>query len=612
MGIFNFMSGKKLDRAEPNGILGDERLNGDAGILASPAALEVLDARVMVLDATHTMVMVNSALRQMLMHAEIEIRKQIPGFSAERLAGSKVDLFFRNPAQQRDTLEGMLSPQRDRLQFGLRQFDIVMTPVLSDDQERLGTVIEWREVVEKPKKDRAEADARALELAAAKPAVPAGPSDAEVELHKEVAGYRVALEGIQKAIDGALAGNLSTRVDVTGHAGAATMSASLNKLLADFESVIVEVKEVIASLAAGNLTRRIFREYPGCYGSLKADINHTVDKFVQTVTEIRASAEKVKQGAAEISSGNTNLSQRTEEQAASLEETSAAMEEITTTVQQNAANAVQANTLARGARETAENGGKVVGRAISAMQAISDSSRKINDIIGVIDEIAFQTNLLALNAAVEAARAGDQGRGFAVVADEVRNLAGRSATAAKEIKELIKDSGTKVQEGASLVNKSGETLEEIVTAVKKVNDIVAEIATASDEQATGLNEINRAVAEMDEMTQQNAALVEEAASASEALGGQADVLEALLDFFNTGVQQVRHSEVRPKAAKPLAARKAPDKRLERKPNLAVRKGAPLVERRAPASPMRKPVKAPAAPARASRAADSDDNNWSEF
>jgi methyl-accepting chemotaxis protein len=386
------------------------------------------------------------------------------------------------------------------------------------------------------------------------------------------------------------------------------MSASINKLLGSFESVIDEVKDVVGSLATGNLTRKITRDYQGSYGGLKTDINNTVDKLVQMVTDIRDTAEKVKQGAAEITSGNTNLSQRTEEQAASLEETSAAMEEITTTVQQNAANAVQANTLARGARETAENGGNVVGRAISAMQAISDSSKKINDIIGVIDEIAFQTNLLALNAAVEAARAGDQGRGFAVVADEVRNLAGRSATAAKEIKELIKDSGTKVQEGASLVNKSGETLDEIVTAVKKVNDIVAEISTASDEQATGLNEINRAVGEMDEMTQQNAALVEEAASASEALGGQADALEDLLDFFDTGVKHVRHVEVKP-TVKPATPRKAADRKLtERRPAAAARK--PAMDRRAPTSPMRAAAAKPVA--RPAKSDDSDDNNWSEF
>jgi methyl-accepting chemotaxis protein len=364
------------------------------------------------------------------------------------------------------------------------------------------------------------------------------------------------------------------------------IAVGINKVLGIFQSVIAETGAAVASLADGNLNRKITADFHGSYANLKADINNTIDKLVEVVTSIRESAVNVKSGAGEISSGNTNLSQRTEEQAASLEETSAAMEQITTTVQHNASNAIQANTLARGARESAENGGDVVSKAIAAMQAINDSSNKINDIISVIDEIAFQTNLLALNAAVEAARAGDQGRGFAVVADEVRNLAGRSATAAKEIKELIKDSNEKVREGSRLVNKSGVTLGEIVTAVKKVNDIVAEISTASEEQATGLDEINRAVGEMDEMTQQNAALVEQAAAASEALGHQAETLESLIGFFRiANMRTLEH--------------KAPTR-------------APVVQnsRRTPAS-SRKKAASPAV-ARKSVSVIEDDRKWAEF
>lgn len=297
-------------------------------------------------------------------------------------------------------------------------------------------------------------------------------------------------------------------------------------------TVMADTSRVMSALSEGNLKEKMDGEYTGEFVTLATNVNNYIDKLKSIVVEIKQSALSVKSGASEIAKGNLNLSQRTEEQAASLEQTSSAMEELTTTVQNNTENAARTNTLARGAREVAEKGGDVVGRAINAMQEISESSNRIGDIISVIDAIAFQTNLLALNAAVEAARAGEQGKGFAVVADEVRELAGRSATAAKEIKELIQDSTEKVSEGSRLVDSSGVTLTEIVEAVQKVNDIVDEITLSSKEQATGLNEINRAVHEMDEMTQQNAALVEEAAAASDSLDSQASNLDELVSFFS--------------------------------------------------------------------------------
>ncbi|MES2605304.1 MAG: methyl-accepting chemotaxis protein, partial [Pseudomonadota bacterium] len=244
---------------------------------------------------------------------------------------------------------------------------------------------------------------------------------------------------------------------------------SSQKKLQDMITLVMQdTTRVMGSLSAGKLHDKMNGQYAGEFVQLAGAVNGYIDRLYAMVGEIKDSAEAVKQGAHEISSGNSHLSQRTEEQAATLEETSAAMEEMMTTVQQNAANADQATVLAQGAKAAAEKGGDIVRKAVVAMQAINVASSKINDIIGVIDEIAFQTNLLALNAAVEAARAGDQGRGFAVVADEVRNLAGRSATAAKEIKGLIKDSYEKVKEGTTLVNNSGQTLEEIVASVKKV------------------------------------------------------------------------------------------------------------------------------------------------
>jgi len=250
------------------------------------------------------------------------------------------------------------------------------------------------------------------------------------------------------------------------------------------------------------------------------------DQLSTLVTNIRSAAAEVQTSAEEISKGNTSLSQRVESQAATLEETSASMQRMTETVRRNADNARAANDLAIEARDHAERGGTVVQTAVAAMQAINESSRKISEIIGVIDAIAFQTNLLALNAAVEAARAGEQGRGFAVVASEVRNLAGRSASAAKEIKALIQDSVSKVGDGSRLVEQSGSTLVEIVSSVKKVAAIVGEITAASAEQADGIDQVSRAVSQMDESTQQNAALVEEAAAASESIVQQVRELNA--------------------------------------------------------------------------------------
>jgi methyl-accepting chemotaxis protein len=298
-----------------------------------------------------------------------------------------------------------------------------------------------------------------------------------------------------------------------------------------------ELQTMLAAVNGGNLGKRIdLAGKNGFFEAMSRGINQLADNITTTVSMVKSAASEIHRGAQEISAGNSNLSLRTEEQAASLEETASSMEEMTTTVKQNADNAGQANQLALAARDQAEQGGMVVGKAVQAMSGINDSARKIADIIGVIDEIAFQTNLLALNAAVEAARAGEQGRGFAVVASEVRNLAGRSATAAKEIKDLIQDSVKKVSDGSLLVTQSGQTLEQIVTSVKKVSDIVAEIAAASREQSLGIEQVGRAIMQMDELTQQNAALVEQATAASQGMTTEAGGLNEMMAHYDfTGV-----------------------------------------------------------------------------
>ncbi|HRB97672.1 MAG TPA: methyl-accepting chemotaxis protein [Nitrosomonas sp.] len=292
-----------------------------------------------------------------------------------------------------------------------------------------------------------------------------------------------------------------------------------------------EAITVANAVASGDLTSRIEVNSTNETGRLLQALKTMNENLQDLVGKVRMSTDQISTASGEIATGNSDLSQRTEEQASSLEETASSMEELTSTVKQNADNARQANQLASGASEIAAKGGTVVGQVVETMSSINESSKKIVDIISVIDGIAFQTNILALNAAVEAARAGEQGRGFAVVATEVRTLAQRSAAAAKEIKELINDSVNKVEDGTRLVDEAGSTMNEIVIAVKRVTDIMSEISAASQEQSSGIEQINQAVTQMDEVTQQNAALVEEAAAAAESMQEQAQALTQAVTRF---------------------------------------------------------------------------------
>ncbi|UYK82029.1 methyl-accepting chemotaxis protein [Xanthomonas sacchari] len=349
------------------------------------------------------------------------------------------------------------------------------------------------------------------------------------------------------------------------------MVDSLNQLMATADGNLQALSTLLQAIAAGDLTARMHGDFRGVFAQMRDDANATAEQLAGIVGRIKHSAVSINAAASEIAAGNDDLSRRTEQQAASLEETAASMEELTSTVRQNAEHARQANQLAAGAASVASQGGDVVGQVVTTMSGIEDASRRIADIISVIDGIAFQTNILALNAAVEAARAGDQGRGFAVVASEVRTLAQRSASAAKEIKSLIDDSVSRVAEGSVLVDQAGKTMTEIVTSVQRVTDIMGEISAASQEQSAGIEQVNQTVTQMDESTQQNAALVEEASAAARSMEQQAVELSQAVALFKldasaaTPVAQApRHQATATPAGKrnvlPAAAKAAPARR----------------------------------------------------
>jgi methyl-accepting chemotaxis protein len=354
-------------------------------------------------------------------------------------------------------------------------------------------------------------------------------AERDAAMQKVAQEFEATVGGIVQA---AVAGDFSQRVDVQGKTGLVlNVGTAINSLCENVAKALDDLIKMLDALAEGDLTRRITADYQGNFAILKDNANKTAERIGATIGEIKRSANEVTNASAEISTSTTDLSQRTEEQAASLEQTSASMEEIAATVKKNAENAQQANGSAANARDVANRGGQVVAKAVEAMGEIEGSSRKISDIIGVIDEIARQTNLLALNAAVEAARAGEAGRGFAVVASEVRNLAQRSSQAAKDIKDLITNSNSQVQDGVELVNKAGSALAEIVDSINQVATIVADIANASGEQATGIEQVNKALTQMDEVTQQNSALVEENAATAKTLDEQARAMSDRVAFF---------------------------------------------------------------------------------
>ncbi len=455
-------------------------------------ALDNVQSGVMVTDTSLNIIFMNKSVQQLFNHAEQDIRKQLPHFEASKLMGANIDMFHKKPAHQRGMLDKLTSSFRSELVIADLHMKVVVNPVVNTGDERIGFVAEWLNRTD------------------------------EVIVEQEIA----------KVVSGAGLGDFTQRINEQGKTGfSLALSQIINQLMETSETSLNEVMRVLDALSRGDLTETITSEYCGTFGQLKDDVNTTVEKLKEIINNIKDVTNNINTGAKEIATGNNDLSHRTEMQAASLEQTAASMEELTSTVKANTENAKQASALALNASDIACKGAGVVSEVETTMQEINSASRKIVEIISVIDDIAFQTNILALNAAVEAARAGDQGRGFAVVASEVRNLAQRAAAAAGEIKCLIGDTVDKVVDGTQLVAQAGKTMEDIVNSINGVTVMMSEISAASVEQTSGIEQVNQAIGQMDDVTQQNAALVEQAAAAAESLEEQAQNLVSTVGNF---------------------------------------------------------------------------------
>ena len=468
----------------------------------------------------------------------------------ENLVGQSIDIFHKKPEHQRGIVADPKNlPHRAVIQVGPEKLDLLVSAIYDQNQNYLGPMVTWEVVTQKVTAD----------------------------------------EQVKRLVRAGIEGKLDERADLEQFSGSfRDLLGGINDMLDAIVAPMREGSSVLDSLSNGDLTNVVTGEYQGDHELMKNSINESVGNLTSLAEKIRLASDTMVQGAGEIAAGNENLSQRMEQQAASLEETAASMEQMTSTVRQNADNSKQANQLALQCREVAEKGGEVVEKAVSSMEGINSSSKKIADIIGVIDEIAFQTNLLALNAAVEAARAGEQGRGFAVVAAEVRNLAQRSAGAAKEIKGLIQDSVQKVDEGSKLVNQSGASLEEIVSSVKRVTDIIAEISAASQEQSGGIDQVNKAVMQLDQITQQNAALVEETATASQSMQERAQELQEVVGQFQLGdeSEQRLNEKLKEQERERQMQRALQHEQAQKKSDIAVSApatGQPTLEARLPES-----------------------------
>ncbi|MGC9007522.1 MAG: methyl-accepting chemotaxis protein [Halothiobacillaceae bacterium] len=504
------------------------------------ASIDGASANLLYLDEHFQVFHLNPAMQTLLTRYGAEMREVFPELDPQAVLGAPGTWLLRgNPALREVFASPNRMPYVFEVSFGGRYYRVMISLIRGPRGQYMGNRLEFQDVTEQ----------------------------------------HLAEEQVQRLIRLAAQGELDGRIDTQAMSEGSikTLSEGINRLMDAVAAPVHAAQVTINALAEGDLTHTMSGQYSGEFARLQESLNASMENLKQMAMEIQAAAQNITTASSEIRQGNQDLSRRTDQQASSLESTASAMEEITGTVKNNAENSARADKLANQTRAQSVEGRKIAERAIGAMVEISTASKKIADIIGVIDEIAFQTNLLALNAAVEAARAGEQGRGFAVVAAEVRNLAQRSASAAKEIKGLIKDSLEKVSDGSRLVDETGKMLDSINQSVAEVGDLIAQIATAGKEQAIGIEQINKALVKLDEMTQQNAALVEEAAAASASLDEQAHGLQSLIQFF----------------------------RVEKAAGFGVRRQAGLGGHKAVRSA------APSAPHAAPKAA-ADDSDWDQF